>query len=420
MDNYSNPITGRTLPTPPNIGGPAQAAPDVGNQVLQLLKNYQTQGKVQLYNAQTDQANRLIAPTSPDLIGASPSQQNQVRSASVNAMEPTIGGARSLVSEAGSVIDRFNQEIDKAKDDARQTVKDAITTFGSKAFSILDPKIIEQAGYNKDQIATATQSLKEQEIALKAAANAGNDSANNDLAQSLVDGTLDPSQLSKRTTNYNAVLSQANALSMQQTGKPFNVAQASIDYKYANQPNTQNTLNYLGSLIGGPGQTGNLDELVNLSNSISRTNFPALNQVSNWTKLQAGSPQIAAYYAVATEVADQVAKILAGGGTGNSTSDAKLNQALSLFQSSFSKQQLIATVNALKPLLLNRAKNMIGTNRYLQASYGDRLGINSSSSGSGSSGSGETKTVNGIQYQKVPGGWKKISFNSVGNTSASI
>ena len=74
---------------------------------------------------------------------------------------------------------------------------------------------------------------------------------------------------------------------------------------------------------------------------------------------------MAAYYTAVTEVADQVAKILQGGGAGGGTSDAKLKQASELFDKGFSKDSINAVSTTLRDLLANRKKEMIGTNRYL-------------------------------------------------------
>lgn len=213
------------------------------------------------------------------------------------------------------------------------------------------------------------------------------------LASQLVSGALAPSELSKRATgnaSYNDVLTAADAYSMATTGNHFNIAQADRDYKFANNPSTQSTLNYLGSLVGsddGSGNMtgGNLDDLVALSNGITRTSFPALNDAAAWTRYETGDPKIAAFNATATEVADQVAKILQGGGTGGGTSDAKLQQAANLFSTSFTKAQLISTVNALKPLLGNRAKSMVNDNPYL-SDYADQFGISQPGSSTNSSG----------------------------------
>ncbi len=250
---------------------------------------------------------------------------------------------------------------------AAKTAEEKIAVAGQYAGDILDRRI-KQATLDK---ANAEINKINREV---------NDSGDTvaGLAQQLISGNLAPSDLSKRatgTSSYNDVLTAADKLSMAQTGKHFNIAQANIDYKFAQQPNTQNTLKYLGSLVGGVGQTGNLDELVNLSNSIDRTSFPKLNDVEQWARLNAGDPSIAAYNATITEVADQIAKILQGGGSGSGTSDAKLRQANALFQSSFTKGQVIATVNAIKPLLQNRAKSLVGTNPYL-SNYAELFGTN--------------------------------------------
>lgn len=205
------------------------------------------------------------------------------------------------------------------------------------------------------------------------------------LAEALVNGQLAPAELSKRSSgvgNMNQILAAANKYSQDTYGKPFNIATADRNYKYATNVQTQNTLNYLGSLVGSNGGSGNLDDLKSLSGSIKRTSFPALNSVAAWARLESGDPSMASYHAVLTEVADQVAKILQGGGTGSGTSDAKLAQASALFQSSFSKAQIDGVVTSLKPLLMNRAKNIIGNNPYL-SDYADGFGFEQKGAGSG-------------------------------------
>lgn len=191
------------------------------------------------------------------------------------------------------------------------------------------------------------------------------------IAKQLVDGDMDPSQLTKRGNDFYPIMNAANQYSQQQYGKPFDVAKATTDYKFANEPSTQNTLRYLNSLTGRNNAGGNLDKLINISDSVGRTRFPAINDVENWTRLQTGSQKIADYHTAVTEVADQVAKILQGGGSGSGTSDAKLNQAASLFASGFSADQLKGVASTLRDLLSNRKNELIGDNRYLQRYFGN-------------------------------------------------
>jgi hypothetical protein len=185
-------------------------------------------------------------------------------------------------------------------------------------------------------------------------------------AQQLVEGNVDPSNLSKRSKSYDATLAQANAYSMQKYGTPFDVAKAARDYKAATNPTTISTLNYLNSLVGPNNNGGNLSELVKASDAMPRGQFPPLNDTAQWLKLQTGNSQVAAYHATLTEVSDQIAKILQGGGTGGGTSDAKLKQAQDLFQKGFTKDQIKSVANdSLRPLLANRKAGIIGDNRYL-------------------------------------------------------
>ncbi len=184
----------------------------------------------------------------------------------------------------------------------------------------------------------------------------------------LVEGTMDPTQMSKRSQDYNQKIEQADKYSQEKYGKPFDIAKAQSDYKFANNPQTQNTLKYLNSLTGSDNKSGNLAALVDQSNKITRTDFPALNDVAAWARLKSGDPQMASYYAAVTEVADQVAKILQGGGSG--TSDAKLKQASELFDKGFSKDQIVGVSQTLRTLLANRKNELVGDNRYLQRQYG--------------------------------------------------
>lgn len=188
-------------------------------------------------------------------------------------------------------------------------------------------------------------------------------------AQQLVEGQADPSNLSKRSKSYDATLAAANTFSQQKYGKPFDVAKAIGDYKFATNTGTYNTLNYLNSLTGRDNQSGNLGKLVQMSDAMPRaTSFPPINDAAQWAKLSSGNVQVASYYAAVTEVADQVAKILqGGGGGGGGTSDAKLREAQNLFAKGFTAGQIKGVANdTLRPLLANRKQEIIGDNRYLQ------------------------------------------------------
>lgn len=183
------------------------------------------------------------------------------------------------------------------------------------------------------------------------------------MGKSLADGVMAPSQLPARGTQRQAAIKEA-----QKIDPKYSAAQADIDFKQAENPGVQSTLKYLDSLTGRDNKSGNLGEVIRVSDSIKRTDFPAINNIAAWSRLEAGNPDIAVYRGVVTEVADQVAKIMQGGG-GGATSDAKMKQAVELLATSFSKDQMKAVAVELRKLLANRKESLIGDNRFLKHQF---------------------------------------------------
>lgn len=305
----------------------------------------------------------------------------------------------------------------------------------STAKDVVDTKVEEQSlggGTSGDVLSALPQ---DQQTKLQSNGFTGYNPQTQSLAQQLVTGQIAPADLSKRSTGqspYNSILTAANQYSLATTGKPFDMAQATRDFTFANNVQTQNTLNYLGSLVGssdgnGGFQGGNLDALITQSKALGGTSktlsdgitlsgqgtFPALNEADQWAKLQTGNPQVAAYYTTMLEVSDQIAKVLQGGGTGSGTSDAKLAQAQGLFQKGFTPAQVEAVAGSLQTLLGNRATNMIGNNPYL-SDYAQQFGVsqNGSSSAQTVQSNGQTYSV-GQVYQDGSGA--KWTVDASGN-----
>lgn len=189
-------------------------------------------------------------------------------------------------------------------------------------------------------------------------------------AAQLVEGTMDPSNLSRRSKSYDATIAAANAYSLQKYGRPFDIAKAAGDYKFATNVQTYNTLNYLNSLTGRDNKSGNLGTVIALSQKLAQTKFPPINAVEQWAKISAGNPQVAAYRSAILEVSDQIAKILQGGGTGSGTSDKKLEQAQEVLDKNFNARQIAEVAVTLRDLLGNRKQEIIGDNRYLLQWHG--------------------------------------------------
>lgn len=376
----------------------------MASSVAQLTEGFQTDNFAKIQSAydaytahskeRTESINKTIEDAQKLIKEAQDKQQkvvDDVNEIAANAAKQgadsqtlsAISGAGS-VSEALSAASGYLQTATGQLGDylqySRDTKQKGLTPLSYESWRIQDDKRQSQLKAS-EAYSTAYNSAAGKAAAEAKYGGAGNDTVNN-LAQQLVSGNLAPSELSKRTTgsaSYNAVLQAADQYSMATTGKHFSIAQADRDYKFAQRPQTQDTLNYLKSLTGtidpnGNLTGGNLDELVALSDSIDRTQFPALNNAKKWTSISTGDPKYAQFQAVAVEVADQVAKILQGGSGGGGTSDAKLQQAANLFNTGFTKEQLSGVIDSLKPLLQNRAKAMISDNPYL-SDYASDLGV---------------------------------------------
>ncbi|HXC44497.1 MAG TPA: hypothetical protein VNY51_13365 [Candidatus Dormibacteraeota bacterium] len=82
---------------------------------------------------------------------------------------------------------------------------------------------------------------------------------------------MDPSQLTKRGKDYNAKLQQVNAISIARTGKPFDIAQASIDYNTAKAPAIQQVLKRTHSVLD---PNGILDQASAAAAKLPQTALP--------------------------------------------------------------------------------------------------------------------------------------------------
>jgi hypothetical protein len=235
-------------------------------------------------------------------------------------------------------------------------------------------------------------------------------------AQDLVESDMDPSQIQKRGSQYTPILAAAREYSLKKYGVPFDLAKAQADYKFSSDPKTQNRLKYMNSLVGDErtGSSGNLDLLVQYSDKLKRTDFPALNDVAAWARLESGDTNIIKFHNAAVDAADQFANIMNGGGSGSATSDAKIKQGLEMFNKGFSKDQIRASAGSVKDMLSNRKREFIGDNRYLRKQY-----LPNSISDSSSGGSNPTKTPSASSLAKgslIQIGKQQYSYTGTGDT----
>lgn len=321
----------------------------------------------------------------------SPEAKNSLLQSSLGFFNPmpTKEGIDNQLQQYKNWRDAYamNPTVDKAMlgklDDTIKMLGDSRDTFikqkGDEAAALTTaetPAKVAQA----TAVANAELPIKAAAAAAETTARLGAEQASSDIentAMRLVEGFEDPTQMSKRSRTYDAQLGAADKYSMAKYGKHFDMAKAQSDYKYSTNASTQNTLKYLNSLTGNPvtGTKGNLDLLIEKSNAVTRTDFPALNDAAAWARAQTGDPKIAELHTVAVDAADQFAKIMSSGGSGNATSDAKIKQGIEMFNTGFSKKVLQDVANTANQMLSNRKRELIGDNRYLQKDYGTHAGL---------------------------------------------
>lgn len=168
---------------------PSNATGKFGELLMGLLQRHQGLGTAQFaqqgFNAQQQQNNTVLAQTPDSLIGAAPGVQAGVRNAAASSYDPTIQGARQsaqtfaeqiksygdTIGAARQMIQDYQSQQDKARDDARSVILNAFTIGGADSLKGLDSTEIAQleknAGYPKGYIEGVGKTLKERELALK-------------------------------------------------------------------------------------------------------------------------------------------------------------------------------------------------------------------------------------------------------------
>jgi hypothetical protein len=130
----------------------------------------------------------------------------------------------------------------------------------------------------------------------------------------------------------------------------FDFERASAEYGLVKSPVFQNTIRYMDSAAES------IPLVIQRANELGNSNIRFVNGLVNATGGQFNDPKLKRFRTDALLVADEIAKILSGGGTGNGTSDAKLAQAQSLIQDSDSPQSVAAALADVQELFSYRRR----------------------------------------------------------------
>jgi hypothetical protein len=173
-------------------------------------------------------------------------------------------------------------------------------------------------------------------------------------AQDILNNRMAPSQLATFFTGMGKEsASQLRSLVMQrvkQMQPDFNFAAAEANYQYGKNVGVQSSLRFSKSV------QESIPMLIAQAQKLGNGNIRSINALINAGKSQFNDVDLKRFKTTATLVADEIAKILQGGGTGAGTSDAKLRQAGEILNTSDSPQAIAAALSDVSDLIGFRTK----------------------------------------------------------------
>lgn len=166
-------------------------------------------------------------------------------------------------------------------------------------------------------------------------------------AQAILAGRMAPSQLSLvgGMGSRGVKFKQAVVAEVNKQNPAFNWQQAESGYQFGKSPATQTTVRYLDNV------SKTIPMLRDANKVFKRSNVQFVNDVIKSGKKQFGNVDVADFDFKNTLLADEIAKVLQGGGTGSGTSDAKLRQAQDLLNGRMTPAQYDAVLDAADEML---------------------------------------------------------------------
>lgn len=273
--------------------------------------------------------------------------------AALKAMKDNLPAKGPIANLYGGkeLLDKYDLLKDLEKKGAEKTQEASIEVGKEKA--LVPVKAATAAAEAKAKAAVAATSSKNEDGSWNQAS----------IPVALVEGNMDPSQLSKRSGDYNQKLQDANAYSLQKYGKPFDIAQATTDYKQANNPQVQGMLKMVGAMSA---PNGELSIAVNAAKALPQINSSLLNKVFNITATQFGSDEATNFHTAMIGFSDLYAKVM-GGGVGT---DALRQSAMDVLKDGYSHGQIAGSIKVLQQQIEARRDQMIGNNPYLRKQFG--------------------------------------------------
>jgi hypothetical protein len=260
----------------------------------------------------------------------------------------------------------------------------AVDARSLQAFKITnqDPEVREAALANKNLATLVAQMKYDQRVTPEMIQSTAEDLANHRTSPSQVFSLLS-SRGAEGMSARLAVIAAAKKFD-----PTFNAEEAEANYQLVKSPAFQNTVRYMDSV------QESIPRLLKNASALGRGPITSLNQLANMAASQFNDAQFARLKTDAVLVGDEVAKLLAGGGSGSATSDAKMKQGLELINTAASVPALAAALEEVDALVGFRRKALTrGT--YLEGTRAGQAGAGTAGGALPAPTKGETRTANG-------------------------
>lgn len=175
------------------------------------------------------------------------------------------------------------------------------------------------------------------------------------VAQDIVSHRIAPEQLSSMFGGFGQAGQNFKRMVYGKAKKidpNFDFEQSAAEYGLVKSPGFQNTIRYMDSV------QQSIPRVIQSAQQLGNGNIRFANGLANMGKDQLNNPALKKFRTDALLVGDEIAKILQGGGTGTGTSDAKLQQAATLIQSSDSPRAIATAMGEVQQLLSYRRESL--------------------------------------------------------------
>lgn len=227
-----------------------------------------------------------------------------------------------------------------------EQMQDAFTQFGTSK-ETPDTKAMRQ-------MAMETQQLHHSMLQMQIGQMPTPDDAKV-AAQMVANHQMSPSQMTATFGGFGAQGQAFKRMVVKELTKidpNFNFEEAESTYGLVKSPAFQNTVRYMDSV------QESIPLVIDRANKLANGNIRGINALVNAGKNQFNGVDLKKFQTDRTLVADEIAKILQGGGTGSGTSDAKLKQASEILGSTDSPRAIAAAMGEVQSLIGYRRKAM--------------------------------------------------------------